>query len=183
MQVCAQLRLLVNSSPSLQQQQQQQVTIWYWKKSLNWKWGGDGNPIPIHLHSIDWEFRHISADSWINNTKIGLTTTLFLLAFILCLPRQGRNIVVFRSILEYSSLRDFYRPLLGNNNRSIFYFLILFSFFSSLLPFSFDWTFLNYYFRKMALWKGKKKKNWNQRTASSSYFKSLIKNQQFSWKN
>jgi len=28
---------------------------------------------------------------------------------------------VFRVIIEYSSLRDFYRPLLGNNNnRSIF---------------------------------------------------------------
>jgi hypothetical protein len=28
--------------------------------------------------------------------------------------------IVFRFIIEYSSLRDFYRPLLGNNNRSIF---------------------------------------------------------------
>jgi len=33
---------------------------------------------------------------------------------------QGKDIV-FRVIIEYSSLRDFYRPLLGNNNnRSIF---------------------------------------------------------------
>jgi hypothetical protein len=31
---------------------------------------------------------------------------------------QGEDIV-FRFIIEYSSLRDFYRPL-GNNNRSIF---------------------------------------------------------------
>jgi hypothetical protein len=29
------------------------------------------------------------------------------------------DIIVFRFIIEYSSLRDFYRPL-GNNNRSIF---------------------------------------------------------------
>jgi hypothetical protein len=28
--------------------------------------------------------------------------------------------IVFRFIIEYSSLMDFYRPLLGNNNRSIF---------------------------------------------------------------
>jgi len=32
---------------------------------------------------------------------------------------QGEDIV-FRFILEYSSLRDFYMPL-GNNNRSIFF--------------------------------------------------------------
>jgi hypothetical protein len=31
----------------------------------------------------------------------------------------GKDIIVFRFIIEYSSLRDFYRPL-GNNNRSIF---------------------------------------------------------------
>jgi hypothetical protein len=31
---------------------------------------------------------------------------------------QGKDIV-FRFIIEYSSLRDFFRPLLGNNNRSI----------------------------------------------------------------
>jgi hypothetical protein len=35
----------------------------------------------------------------------------------LSLPRQGM-ILVFRFIIEYSSLRDFYRPL--GNNRSIF---------------------------------------------------------------
>ncbi len=34
------------------------------------------------------------------------------------LAYQGKAIV-FRFIIEYSSLRDFYRPL-GNNNRSIF---------------------------------------------------------------
>jgi hypothetical protein len=27
--------------------------------------------------------------------------------------------IVFRFIIEYSSLMEFYRPLLGNNNRSI----------------------------------------------------------------
>ncbi len=40
-----------------------------------------------------------------------------------CLPRQayrGKDIVVLRFIIEYSSLRDFYRPLGNNNNRSIF---------------------------------------------------------------
>ncbi len=35
------------------------------------------------------------------------------------LAYDGKDIVVFRFIIEYSSLRDFYRPL-GNNNRSIF---------------------------------------------------------------
>jgi len=35
------------------------------------------------------------------------------------LAYQGKD-VVFRFILEYSSLRDFYRPLGNNNNRSIF---------------------------------------------------------------
>jgi hypothetical protein len=34
------------------------------------------------------------------------------------LAYQGKDIV-FRFIIEYSRLRDFYRPL-GNNNRSIF---------------------------------------------------------------
>jgi len=32
---------------------------------------------------------------------------------------QGKDIVFRFIIIEYSSLRDFYRPL-GNNNRSIF---------------------------------------------------------------
>jgi hypothetical protein len=36
------------------------------------------------------------------------------------LAYQGKDIIVFRFIIEYSSsLRDFYRPL-GNNNSSIF---------------------------------------------------------------
>ncbi len=35
------------------------------------------------------------------------------------LAYQGKDIV-FRFIIEYSSLRDFYRPLGNNNNRSIF---------------------------------------------------------------
>jgi hypothetical protein len=34
------------------------------------------------------------------------------------LAYRGKDIV-FRFIIEYSSLRDFYRPL-GNNNRSLF---------------------------------------------------------------
>jgi hypothetical protein len=46
---------------------------------------------------------------------------------LLCTPQkpfvglayQGKKDIVFRFIIEYSSLRDFYRPL-GNNNRSIF---------------------------------------------------------------
>jgi hypothetical protein len=37
---------------------------------------------------------------------------------IIGLAYQGRDIV-FTFIIEYSRLRDFYRPL-GNNNRSIF---------------------------------------------------------------
>jgi hypothetical protein len=35
------------------------------------------------------------------------------------LAYEGKHIIVFRFIIEFSSLRDFYRPL-GNNNRSIF---------------------------------------------------------------
>jgi hypothetical protein len=37
---------------------------------------------------------------------------------LLAVPTKAR-IIVFRFIIEYSSLRDFYRPL-GNINRSIF---------------------------------------------------------------
>jgi hypothetical protein len=43
---------------------------------------------------------------------------------LLALPTKTRIFIVFRFITEYSSLRDFYRPLLGNNNRSIFYMRI-----------------------------------------------------------
>ncbi len=39
--------------------------------------------------------------------------------FFFGLAYQGKGIIVFRFIIEYNSLRDFYRPL-GNNNRSIF---------------------------------------------------------------
>ncbi len=39
--------------------------------------------------------------------------------FFVGLAYQGKDIV-FRFIIEYSSLRDFYRPL-GNNNRSIYF--------------------------------------------------------------
>jgi hypothetical protein len=35
--------------------------------------------------------------------------------YLLALPTKGKDIVVFRFIIEYSSLRDFYRPL-GNNS-------------------------------------------------------------------
>jgi hypothetical protein len=41
-------------------------------------------------------------------------STVFGLAY-----QQGKDIV-FRLIIEYSSLRDFYWPLGNNNNRSIF---------------------------------------------------------------
>jgi hypothetical protein len=43
-----------------------------------------------------------------------------------CLPTSQGKDIVFRFIIEYSSLRDFYRPLghnnnnNNNNNRSIF---------------------------------------------------------------
>jgi hypothetical protein len=43
---------------------------------------------------------------------------LFLILLLLALPTKSKDIV-FRFIIEYSSLRDFYWPL-DNNNRSIF---------------------------------------------------------------
>jgi hypothetical protein len=46
------------------------------------------------------------------NSKVILTkgiTSLFGLAYY-----QGKKDIVFRFIIEYSSLRDFYRPILGN---------------------------------------------------------------------
>jgi hypothetical protein len=61
------------------------------------------------------------------NNKYNLCSTLVFMSKIspvgaFCwpciLPRQGKDIV-FRFIIEYSSLRDFYRPL-GNNTKSIF---------------------------------------------------------------
>jgi hypothetical protein len=42
-----------------------------------------------------------------------------LMALALAFATKAKDIVVFRFIIEYSSLRDFYRPL-GNNNRSVF---------------------------------------------------------------
>jgi hypothetical protein len=43
------------------------------------------------------------------------------------LAYQGKDIVVFRFIIiEYSSLRDFYRPLCNNNNRSIYFCMRIF---------------------------------------------------------
>ncbi len=50
-----------------------------------------------------------------------------LFIYLLALPtKQGKDIV-FRFIIEYcSSLRDFYRPLGNNNNRSIFFYMKVF---------------------------------------------------------
>jgi hypothetical protein len=45
-----------------------------------------------------------------------------ILTFVGLAYQEGKDIV-FRFIIEYSSLMDFYRPL-GNNNRSIFYMRI-----------------------------------------------------------
>jgi hypothetical protein len=39
--------------------------------------------------------------------------------------QEGKKDIVFRFIIEYSSLRDFYRPL-GNNNRSIYFYMRIF---------------------------------------------------------
>ncbi len=66
---------------------------------------------------------HISADSFESTTQIGLYNKLnfvgLYFAYYQGKARQGKDIVVvFRFILEYSSLRDFYRPLLGNNNNN-----------------------------------------------------------------
>jgi hypothetical protein len=60
-----------------------------------------------------------------NDTKVSCLVSFVGLAYY-----QGKKDIVFRFIIEYySSLRDFYRPLLGNNNnnnnnRSIFYMRI-----------------------------------------------------------
>jgi hypothetical protein len=55
---------------------------------------------------------------------------LFIYLFIVGLAYPGKGIV-FRFIIEYSSLRDFYRPLgnnnnNNNNNRSIFFNMRIF---------------------------------------------------------
>ncbi len=48
------------------------------------------------------------------------------MGYLLALPTKAlKDIIVFRLILEYSSLRDFYRPL-GNNNRSFFFLMSIF---------------------------------------------------------
>jgi hypothetical protein len=40
---------------------------------------------------------------------------------LLVLPTKAKIFIVFRFIIEYGSLRDFYRPLgNNNNNRSVF---------------------------------------------------------------
>jgi len=46
-----------------------------------------------------------------------------ILTFVGLAYQEGKDIV-FRFIIEYSSLMDFYRPLGSNNNRSIFYMRI-----------------------------------------------------------
>jgi hypothetical protein len=44
-----------------------------------------------------------------------------------CLPTsKARILCVFRFIIEYSSLKDFYRPLGNNNNRSIYFYRRIF---------------------------------------------------------
>jgi hypothetical protein len=50
------------------------------------------------------------------------------LFLLLALPtKQGKDIIVFRFIIEYSSLRHFYRPLgNNNNNRSFFFYMRIF---------------------------------------------------------
>ncbi len=56
---------------------------------------------------------------WLARPLLGLA--LFqdsLLSLFVGLAYEGKDIV-FRFTIEYSSLRDFYRPL-GNNNSSIF---------------------------------------------------------------
>jgi hypothetical protein len=46
---------------------------------------------------------------------------------LLALPPRQRILCVFRFIIEYSSLRDFYRPLgNNNNNRSIYFYMRIF---------------------------------------------------------
>ncbi len=48
------------------------------------------------------------------------------MGYLLALPTKAlKDIIVFRLIIEYSSLRDFYRPL-GNNNRSSFFLMSIF---------------------------------------------------------
>ncbi len=43
-----------------------------------------------------------------------------------CVPTsKARILCVFRFIIEYSCLRDFYRPL-GHNNRSIYFYTRIF---------------------------------------------------------
>jgi hypothetical protein len=45
--------------------------------------------------------------------------SLFYVFFFIGVAYQGKDIV-FRFIVEYSSLRDFHKPLGNNNNSSIF---------------------------------------------------------------
>ncbi len=43
------------------------------------------------------------------------------------MPTKARILCLVRFIIEYSSLRDFYRPLLGNINiRSIYFYMRIF---------------------------------------------------------
>jgi len=51
----------------------------------------------------------------------------FLMAFVgFAYYQEGKDIIVFRFIIEYSSLRDFYRPLGNINNRSIYFYMRIF---------------------------------------------------------
>jgi hypothetical protein len=70
----------------------------------------------------------------------------------LLLPRPLRIFIVFRFIIEYSSLRDFYRPL-GNNNNNRSIFLLLYEDFWKIIIF---WLVLKLrisYFRVMIFWR------------------------------
>jgi len=69
------------------------------------------------LHEISDEVFCLLA----SNVHSVVPLPLHLLAeyLVIGLAYQGKKDIVFRFIIEYSSLRDFYRPL-GHNNRSIF---------------------------------------------------------------
>ncbi len=58
--------------------------------------------------------------NWVTRpTAIPITGTM---ALFIGPAYQGKKDIVFRFIIEYSSLRDFYRPL-GNNNNNMSIFL------------------------------------------------------------
>jgi hypothetical protein len=57
--------------------------------------------------------------------EISTTFGAILLALLTTTTTKAIKDIVFRFIIEYnnSSLRDFYSPILGNNNNSSIYFL------------------------------------------------------------